>query len=198
MDEAASETQRPQREGPQLQVMVRLEDDHQHIARVLETLETVLSAPADEDVNWEIVADIISYLQDYPDTVHHPVEDQLFDRVLDKGLTPAERELVHTNLAQHAEIIGATAQLAHDVEQILSDIVVPIDQLQAHFKHYLELQRAHMRNEIHHLFPLAERQLAVEDWQEIAAQIAAHADPMFELNSGKFASLYEFITQSGD
>jgi len=191
-----TEPRPPQREGPQRQVMARLEDDHVHIARVLEALEEVLSAPADEDVNWEILADIISYLQEYPDTVHHPVEDQLFDRVLDKGLTPAERELVHTNLAQHAEIIGATAQLAHDVAQILNDIVVPIDQLQDHFKHYLELQRVHMRNEIHHLFPLAERQLAQEDWQEMATQMAAHADPMFESNAVRFAALYEFITQS--
>ncbi len=176
--------------------MVRLEDDHLHIARVLEALERALSVPPDEDVNWEIVADIISYLQEYPDTVHHPVEDQLFDRVLDKGLTPAERELVHTNLAQHAEIIGATVQLERDVGQILNDIIVPMDQLQDHFKRYLELQRAHMRNEIHHLFPLAERQLAEEDWQAIAAQTATQADPMFELNLGKFASLYEFVAEA--
>lgn len=198
MDEAATTSGQSRREGPRLQVMSRLEDDHLHIARVLEALEAVLSAPEDEDVNWEIVADIISYLQDYPDTVHHPVEDQLFDRVLDKGLTPAERELVHTNLAQHAEIISATTRLANDVGQILNDIIVPIDQLHSHFKHYLELQRVHMRNEINHLFPLAERQLAEQDWQQIATQIAAHADPMFDSNTSKFASLYEFITRKID
>lgn len=185
-----------QREGAHRQVMARLEDDHLHIAKVLEVLEKVLDASGDADVNWEIVADIISYLQEYPDTVHHPVEDQLFDRVLDKGLTPAERELVHKNLAQHAEIIGATAQLAGDVAQILSDIIVPQEQLQAHFKSYLELQRVHMRNEIHHLFPLAERLLAQPDWQAIAQQMAETADPMFEADSGKFAALYEFITQN--
>lgn len=198
VDEQVTEPRNPSREGAQRQVMTRLEEDHVHIARVLEALESVLGEPADEDVNWGMVADIISYLQEYPDTVHHPVEDQLFDHVLDKGLTPAERELVHTNLAQHAEIIGATAQLADDVAQILNDIIVPIDQVQNHFKRYLDLQRVHMRNEIQHLFPLAERQLVDQDWQDIAARMADHADPMFDLNLGKFASLYEFITQTTD
>ena len=195
MAEDSQEPRPPLRESPQRRVMARLEKDHVRIARVLENLERVLVTDDDSDTNWEIVADIISYLQEYPDTVHHPVEDQLFDLVLDKGLTPAERELVHTNLAQHAQIISATAQLARDIQQILNDIVVPLPQLQAHFQDYLELQRAHMRNEVHHLFPLAERQLEAEDWQDIAQQITAHADPLFEQGLDKFAALYQFITR---
>jgi hemerythrin-like domain-containing protein len=178
--------------------MARLEKDHVRIARVLENLERVLLTDDESDINWEIVADIISYLQEYPDAVHHPVEDQLFDRVLDKGLTPAERELVHNNLAQHAQIIGATAELARDIQQILNDIVVPVPQLQAHLQDYLTLQRAHMRNEVQHLFPLAERQLGADDWQDIALQTAAHADPLFEQDLDKFAALYRFITQGVD
>ena len=195
MAEDSKEPRPPPRESPQRRVMARLEKDHVRIARVLENLERLLAPGNDSDINWEIVADIISYLQEYPDTVHHPVEDQLFDRVLDKGLTPAERELVHTNLAQHAEIIGATAQLAGDIQQILNDIVVPLPQLQNHFKHYVELQRVHMRNEVQHLFPLAERQLGADDWHDIAQQMTAQADPLFEQNLDKFAALYRFITQ---
>ena len=117
----------------------------------------------------------------------------MFDRVLDKGLTPAERELVHFNLAQHAEIIGATQKLAEDINNILNDIVVPIDQVQDHFSRYLELQRLHMRNENTHLFPLANRLLSANDWSEIATEVASHADPMFDLQQAKFESLYESI-----
>jgi len=179
---------------PTNDVMRQLEEDHLRIAKVLDALEHALRLDEHDDVNWNLVADIISYLQEYPDSVHHPLEDQLFDRVLDKGLTPAERELVHFNLAQHAEIIGATQRLARDVNDILSDIVVPFDQLLDHFKRYLELQRLHMRNEIHHLFPLAERMLGDDDWREVAAEVATHADPMFDLNVGKFAGLYNYIT----
>ena len=80
------------------------------------------------------------------------------------------------------------------INNILNDIVVPVERLQEHFAHYLQLQKAHMLNENHHLFPLAERQLAEEDWVGIAAEMARHTDPMFEQNLGKYAALYEFVT----
>jgi hemerythrin-like domain-containing protein len=175
-------------------VMTRLNNDHVRIARVLDGLEQALKVDDDRDTDWQLISDFITYLQEYPDTVHHPVEDQLFDRVLDKGLTPAERELVHFNLSQHVEIIAATAQLAADVNNILNDIVVPIAQIEEHFERYIELQRVHMRNEIHHLFPLAERQLGESDWQEIEVSIAQHKDPLFDLQLEKFTGLYEYIT----
>jgi hemerythrin-like domain-containing protein len=176
------------------EVLGRLNEDHSRMVKVLDALEQALDVDEHDDVNWSLVADIISYLQEYPDTVHHPLEDQLFDRVLDKGLTPAERELVHFNLAQHAEIIGATQKLEREINSILRDIVVPFDQLREHFKRYLELQRLHMRNEINHLFPLAERLLAEEDWREVAADAASHVDPMFDLRTEKFTGLYDYIT----
>ena len=183
------------KDNVQAQLMDRLNNDHFHIATVMNSLEKMFKQFPDDDIDWTLVSDMLSYLQEYPDTVHHPLEDQLFDRVLDKGLTPAERELVHTNLAQHAEIISATLRLDQDVNQILNDSVVPIDKVLEHFKHYIDLQRVHMRNENTHLFPLAERLLSAEDWRDVEAEYASHVDPMFALKQGKFASLFEYITE---
>jgi hemerythrin-like domain-containing protein len=176
------------------QLLQRLNEDHEHISQVLDALENELQASDTHDVDWRIVDDIMTYLQDYPDAVHHPLEDQLFDRVLDKGLTPAERELVHFNLAQHAEIIGASHQLAQDVHNILNDIVIPIGQVQAHFLRYLEIQRLHMRNEQTNLFPLAQRLLSVDEWREVGAVALSQTDPLFEAQLEKFAGLYKYIT----
>lgn len=180
------------------EVLQHLSDDHRHITEVLDALQRQLMAgdesELDHEVDWQIVSDILSYLQEYPDAIHHPLEDQLFDRVLDKGLTPAERELVHFNLAQHAEIVGATHRLAADVDNILNDIVVPVEQLHDHFVHYLELQRIHMRNENIHLFPLAQRLLTNQEWNEVGTEVLSGADPMFQLQLGKYASLYDYIS----
>ena len=105
------------------------------------------------------------------------------------------RELVHANLAQHAEIINATLRLDQDVNQILNDTVVPISKVLEDFERYIELQRTHMRNENTHLFPLAQRLLSEEDWRDVEAEYASHVDPMFALKQGKFASLFEYITE---
>ena len=176
-------------------VMQRLNEDHQHIGEVLAVLERELAKKDDDEgVEWAIVGDILAYLQEYPDAVHHPLEDRMFDKVLDKGLTPAERELVHFNLAQHEEIVAATLQLARDIESILNDIVVPLDQVQEHFDRYLEIQRIHMRNENLHLFPMAQRFLSGADWAAVGAEAAQHADPMFEQKLEKYAGLYRYVT----
>ncbi|MCR9262282.1 MAG: hemerythrin domain-containing protein [Pseudomonadaceae bacterium] len=183
------------KENIQTQLMDRLNNDHFHIATVMNALEKMFAGFPDEDIDWSEVSDMLSYLQEYPDSVHHPLEDQLFDRVLDKGLTPVERELVHTNLAQHAEIISATLRLDQDVNQILNDTVVPIGKVLEDFEHYIQLQRTHMRNENTHLFPLAQRLLTPEDWRDVAADYASHVDPMLDLKQGRFASLFEYITE---
>lgn len=175
-------------------VLQRISDDHRHITLALDALELQLDMDGNDDVNWNIICDILTYLQEYPDAVHHPLEDQLFDLVLDKGLTPAERELVHFNLAQHAEIIDASRQLADDVDNILNDVVVPIDRLYSHFERYLDIQRLHLRNETTHLLPMAQRLLSAEDWAEVGAQAMVHADPLFELQLEKYKGLYDYIT----
>ena len=176
------------------EVLQKLNDDHKHIATVLDALEQELRDSDDHDTDWLIVNDLVSWLQEYPDAVHHPLEDQMFDRVLDKGLTPAERELVHFNLAQHAEITAATHKLATDVDSILNDIVVPLNQLNEHFERYVETQRIHMRNENTNLFPLAQRLLSEADWAEVGAEAALHRDPMFELKLEKYTDLYNYVT----
>ena len=188
-----------QADGNAATVLSRLDEDHFHLTRVMQVLEDELAKRDDDDadIDWNLLADVLAYVGEYPDAVHHPLEDRMFDRVLDKGLTPAERELVHFNLSQHAEIVGATTQLADDVNNILSDVVVPIDVLMDHCRRYLDMQRSHMRNEQVHLFPLAERRLGEEDWAEIATELAAHADPMFVLRQGRFDSLYERVAATG-
>ena len=178
------------------ELMQHLGDDHRHISVILDHLELALTGPEDDDVDWDLVSDMIDYLQEYPDIAHHPLEDQLFDRVLDKGLTPVERELIHLNMAQHVDISGATDDLASDVDRILSDIVVPIERLHGDFQRYLDLQRTHMINEDTHLYPLAQRLLKTEDWKDLLEASNTHTDPMFDLKQGKFASLYDFVTGS--
>ena len=177
-------------------VLGRLEEDHHHLTKVMRVLEAQLARrdSDDDDVDWSLLAEVLAYVSEYPDAVHHPLEDRMFDKVLDKGLTPAERELVHFNLSQHAEIIGATAQLSADIDRILNDIVVPIEVVVDHCRRYLDMQRSHMRNEQVHLFPLAERLLDDDDWREIAQELESHEDPMFKLRQGRFDSLYDHVS----
>lgn len=176
-------------------VMERLEQDHQHLSRVIDVFEAQLAklGSDDEDVDWNLMEEIIAYLQEYPDAVHHPLEDHLFDKVLHKGLSPAERELVHFNLSQHANIISLTQRLADEIGSILNDIVVPVDALREHGRRYLEMQRDHMRNEDRHLFPLAAGLLNDDEWTDVAQVLTEQQDPLFKLRLGRYEALYRHV-----
>ena len=78
---------------------------------------------------------------------------------------------------------------------MLSDLVVPVGPLLESCQQYVELQRAHMRNEHVHLFPLAERLLDDEDWRDIGRELEQRPDPMFERRLERFASLYRHVTE---
>lgn len=176
-------------------VLERLEQDHQHLSRVMDVFDAQLAKLGrdDEDVDWNLMGEIIAYVQEYPDAVHHPLEDQLFDKVLDKGLTPAERELVHFNLSQHAQIISSTQRLADEIGDILNDIVVPMAAVREHGRRYLEMQRNHMHNEHRHLFPLAKRLLSDDDWTDVAQVLIEQQDPLFKLQLGRYEALYRHV-----
>ena len=53
--------------------------EHRHFARLLDLLEQqVVAFHADDGPNYELMLDVISYLQDYADQYHHPREDEAF------------------------------------------------------------------------------------------------------------------------
>ena len=64
---------------------------------------------------------------------------------------------------QHQEITTSTQTLKRDIDNILNDIVVPLDRVMAHLIAYLTLQREHMTLENTAIFPAAEQSLSNND-----------------------------------
>jgi hypothetical protein len=87
---------------------------------------------------------------------HEPVEDWLLERVLDKGLTPSERQIVFTSLAQHQALDGLLDAAGTTTER-------PEDS--ALLTHYLETLARHLEFEARQVEPLLARQLEAVDTQ---------------------------------
>lgn len=161
--------------------------------RVLEREVDLLGVGDGPD--YPLLAAIIEYVRTYADAVHHPTEDKVFDRLLHKGLIPAERHVVYLNLGKHQEIIAHTRKLHGDIETILNGNVLPAARLLEHVQQYLLQQRKHMSFEELHLFPLAESRLNDADWNLIDAELMPGADPLFESKLENFRTLYENIIE---
>ncbi len=178
-------------------ILHRLHEDHRRLSQVFAVLEHQMQrfSRTEGGPDFGLLQNLIDYVIEYPDAVHHPLENRLFERVVGKGVTPAEDRLVSAILVQHVEIKAATRKLAEDVRWVLNGAVIPAQKLQADVSAYIDLQRAHMLVEERQLLPLANRLLSNDDWTTLENELGAIEDPMFDQAVDRFADLHRYIVQ---
>jgi len=151
-------------------VIERLRRDHDRIKGVARELFELIDGAEDRrDDDWQRMVELLGFLTYYADRIHHPLEDRLFDRLLNKGLTPTERRLLFRNLSQHEEITMLTEELARDARLAQAGGVPAENEFSEKLTGYLNLQRQHMTFEETQLFPLLEARFDNTDWNEITA-----------------------------
>ncbi|MGE0621252.1 MAG: hemerythrin domain-containing protein [Pseudomonadales bacterium] len=179
----------------QPRIIRRLLDDHAHFYRIFGVLENqvALLAADGEGPDFRLLEDVIEYIIEYPDAVHHPLEDRLLAAVVEKGVDGHIEELILANRRQHSEISERTKKLHTDIQHVLIGAVIPSEQLKTHIDEYIELQRRHLVVEERELFPLAERLLEADDWKFLEDESLLRQDPLFEHTLERFSDLYRYI-----
>lgn len=147
-------------------LLERLSRDHARIAGVLKRLAD-LADRLETDPDWDTLSEHVSFLDYYADKVHHPLEDRVFDHLVNKGLTPTERHLVFKNLGQHEEITAMTEALAEKASAAAANGMVDVAEFSDELNAYLSLQLRHLRFEENQLFPLLEQGLDNSDWNRL-------------------------------
>ena len=147
-------------------LLERLSRDHARIAGVLKRLAG-LADVLESNPDWDAMSEYIAFLDYYADKVHHPLEDRVFDHLVDKGLTPTERHLVFKNLGQHEEITGMTEALTEKASIAAAGGAVDVSEFGDELNAYISLQLRHLRFEENQLFPLLEQGLDNSDWNRL-------------------------------
>ncbi len=176
--------------------MDHLNRDHERIELVLRLIERELAKfdDDDQDENLPAIAAALAYIEAYPDKVHHPVEERMFD-CLDSISSIEMQRVLQTLRRQHAEITASTLKLKRDIDDVLNDIVTPIGKIKRHLADYLTLQRTHMSLERREIFPAAEANLSEADWQELHARLVAELDPLFDQRQAEYDLIYTEVVE---
>lgn len=150
----------------------------------------------DEMIDFRMIKTIISYLRNYSDKYHHPMEDFIFDYYTNSRTVPDD---IATRLPQeHKMIKKATNELDELLGMILLDAIVPQQQCIEKLQYFVELQTAHIVYEEHEIFPLIEASLSDNEWQEIEQQWQSkeYSDPLFGDNvSEQYRQLAMIVKQ---
>ena len=149
-------------------MLARLLVEHDHILKTLNFLEMqFLELCRGGTPDYSLMQSILEYIQEYPEQVHHPLEDKIFSILLDRV---NETGLIQELIAEHAELEIETRKLGESLK-LLENGTVTREQLKKQLSTFLVRQRQHMYIEEEKVHPLIESVLTKEDWDRVQSAL---------------------------
>lgn len=179
-------------------VLDKLIEDHAHIARLLDLFEEQLDLMhAGENPDAALMQDIMAYMTHYPDLIHHPLEDLVFEHVMRRDTDAVM--VLNSLLAEHDELADAGHRLKMWVDRLESESLVKRDTLEKLSRDYLFFLRRHMGEEERHAFPLAIKVLDSGEWEAIRSEFKVKDHEVFgSALDSQYQALYHSITGTAD
>ena len=161
-------------------LMKELREDHRNMAVILDLLNDLMEeASSGKDPDFELFAEIMRYMTVYPDAVHHPKEDVVYERLRTKR--PDLADGLDDVPTDHREIAELGSSLRDDVEAINAGAAVRREKLIADTTRYVDRLRNHMDWEERDLFKRVDSMLDAEPQELDVSKYAHIRDPVFDL-----------------
>jgi len=179
-------------------IMEELHKDHIHLEKVFKLLDQqVERLSTDDNPDYYLMLDITNYIQHYPDLVHHPKENRVYDIFIQRS--EKAQDIVEQLQKDHQTLPSETIILHGILESVISSVVlVSRKEVQNQVQSFLEAQRKHMNLEEDILFPLINETLTEEDWKTLEETIVTKADPLFgDTLENSYEKLYQSIKRQG-
>lgn len=179
------------------ELMRELREDHRNMSIVLDLLDDVVQqAAAGKDPDFELVGEIMRYMTVYPDAVHHPKEDIVYERLRKERENHAEG--LDDVSADHRAIAELGSALRDDVEAIIAGAAVRREKLIEDMTRYIRRLRGHMAWEEEDLFVRVDKMLDSEPLEFDVSDYEFIKDPVFELEiEAGFRRLMSSLSSAG-
>ena len=172
-----------------VQIIDQLGRDHRNLRLLLDIVEEEMDAYREGRVpDFDLLRLIAEYTLHYPDLVHHPRENVVFERLLMRDL--GAKAVVGDLVQDHRRLAELTRKFAGAVSNAARDVQLPREWLDALAKEYLLANRLHMQLEEEHFLPRAMALLTEDDWAAIDEKLAHADDPLF---GEKVAEAYLYL-----
>ena len=172
------------------ELLDRLAEDHRRLKRVMDLLEASLDRfHQGEEPDYELLTEVLQYMSDYADQVHHPSEDLLYERALQQS--GQGRDVLRRLMVQHQELAQLNRRFRASLEGIVNEEVIPRDEVEQQGRELLQALTDHMALEDDQAFPILKTLFDDAVWEELARQAPKAGDPVFgEDNPEQFRALY--------
>jgi len=149
-------------------MLARLLVEHDHILKTLNLLEMqFMDLCRGGNPDYSLMRSILVYIQEYPEQVHHPLEDKVFSILLERV---DEVEIIQELIAEHAELENETRKLGESA-RLLESGAGSREEIKKQLSSFLIRQRRHMYIEEEAVHPLIESVLTEEDWSYVQSAV---------------------------
>jgi len=152
--------------------------EHMYFGRLLERLRRELDLFAvGERPNYALMLDILTYLGEFCDRVHHPREDAAF-ACLARRFPDLQLPLARLQ-QEHRVIAHAGEALRGQIAAIVDGAFIPRAEVEAAAATYLVYYRSHIEHEEREILGRAAAALSDEDWEAVRTAAPHGEDPLF-------------------
>ncbi len=155
----------------------RLRNEHRNLRNLLSLLEQQLDTlESGGPFDYQLLADIVDYLVTYPDCYHHPLEDLLFARLIER--TPQLRATIDALEEEHPQMAADGVRLRVLISRCADGDDIARRALARLGQRYVDSFRAHMDVEDNGVFDALEDGLTPADWLELTTRFHWTQDPL--------------------
>jgi hemerythrin-like domain-containing protein len=174
-------------------LLERLDLEHRRLARLLDLLDKLLDGFHDgAEPDYELICEMLEYMESYADQVHHPTEDLIFRRVLERAGT--DQPVLGILMQQHRTLVELNRRFRQSLEGVVHEEVLRRDEVESQGRELVDTLRRHMVLEDSEAFPLVHQLLLPEDWEELALAAPDANDPIFGTpDPARFRALYQHL-----
>lgn len=160
-------------------IISNLRKEHENFKKLLNLLDAQLDLlHKEEEPDYQLMNDILCYMTQYADLVHHAKEEAIFHHVAEREPNVAEN--VADIVKQHRMIEELGATFYEYLEDIIGgQSIMQLQNIEKAGCLYSTTLRSHLNQENRDLFGLAEQLLKEDDWKKIKAETASQPDPIF-------------------
>ena len=145
-------------------ILVRLKVEHEQLLRKLNLLESqYFEMCRGNTPDYSLMHSIIVYIQEYPEQIHHPLEDMIYSILLERV---DDAGFVEKLISEHTKMEAVTREIRESLES-LPGCAASGEKLMQQLSGFLVGQRQHIYTEESVVFPLVQRALTAEDWKRL-------------------------------
>ncbi len=170
-----------------------IHDEHRALAAMLNGLRAIAAGIESGRLqpDYALLADMIRYIDEVPEKLHHPKENDYLFRLL-RPRCPEAVPVIEQLEAEHAQGDARIAELRAALASWQQAGAAGFAAFHEVLTTYLDQEWRHMNTEEHEVFPLARKHLTAEDWAEIDAAFLANDNP-WQGAAGEYQALFTKI-----